>query len=555
MTKTYQLRGACGALYASKAREVILCGPADCIHGDTIIEGTGKSIKWLCDNNIAPIVKTMLGEFQAEVPFLKGEDWLHEVVLSTGERFKATAKHLVLTESGFEPISNCFGKLLVGNGFGKRVVAITKCEFGPFYDITVPGAHHYLAAGVVHHNTGKSFAACAKAHAICASVAGAQGAIIRKTAVSVTGTALRTFKNVTETCGLQYYGGETPSRIIYPNGSTIWLGGMDNPDRVLGAERDFIYVSQAEELSLHDWETLLTRCTGRGAKVQHPQLFADCNPAGSKHWIRDRAKIGKLTLLNAVHKDNPTLYDLNGKLMPGAEARLAALDALTGVRRKRLLEGIWATAEGAVFDTFDSEIHVKERNAEEFGVWHLCLDEGYTNPAAILLVGVDSDGRWHVEREFYKRNIIQSEVVKIALEWWKEKRVQEIAVDAAAAGLIADLADAGIPARGGKGRILDGIQRLQDRLKVQGDGKPRMTISQQCIETINEFESHIWKPERDVPLDKDNHSIAALRYLGDVLGESTGAVDLRHVPTIQRQQESELFAEQEIDFTESDIMW
>ncbi len=83
------------------------------------------------------------------------------------------------------------------------------------------------------------------------------------------------------------------------------------------------------------------------------------------------------------------------------------MSGLTGVRRKRLFEGIWATAEGAVYDTFDPAIHVCQRERAEFGRYLLMMDEGYTNPAVILDVGVDGDGRVHIFREFYRRGVLQ----------------------------------------------------------------------------------------------------------------------------------------------------
>ena len=88
----------------------------------------------------------------------------------------------------------------------------------------------------------------------------------------------------------------------------------------------------------------------------------------------------------------------------------------------------------------------------------------------------------------------------------------------AAAGLIAALVKQGVNAQGDKGRILDGTRKIQDRLKVQGDGKPRLTVDPSCVNTINEFESYVWKPAKDVPVDADNHALGALRYLEDVVG-------------------------------------
>ena len=381
--------------------------------------------------------------------------------------------------------------------------------------------------------TGKTVACILKAHAVAGSVAGAQGAIVRKAANSLVGSVVKTYLRIIqpEKRGITVYGGEQPQRFIYPNGSVIWMGGMDNSSRVLSSERDFIYVNQAEELTVNDWETLVTRCTGRGAVVAHAQLFGDCNPSGSMHWIRKRAG---LRFLTTTHADNPSLYNRDGTLTEQGKRSMAALSNLTGVRRKRLLEGIWATAEGAVYDMFDPTIHVCLRNPIEMRRWFLAIDEGYTNPAVILLIGEDGDGRHHCFKEFYKSGVLQADVVALAKEWLlrpglvlgaqlPNARCDCAAVDESAAGLIADLNNDGVNSIGAKGRVLDGINLVQNRLKQQRDGKPRYTIDPGCVNHINEFESYIWKPEKDVPEKENDHSLDAYRYLLDYLHEGTGA--------------------------------
>lgn len=365
--------------------------------------------------------------------------------------------------------------------------------------------------------TGKTLAACWKIHLLSLKYAGLNGAIVRKTQKSIYGSVLQTFDRVIKGAPVDKYGGEKVEKYNYGNGSTIWIGGLDNPDKILSSERDFFYVNQAEELALDDWEKLTTRTTGRGAVMPYTQTFGDCNPSGSKHWIRTRGQEGKLKLIKTTHRDNPTLYDEAGNITAQGKRTMAALDNLTGVRRKRLLEGIWATAEGSVYDTFDAATHVMVRDAAEFRTWYLAIDEGYTNPAVILLVGEDADKRHHIAAEFYKRGVLQAAVVAQAKQWTVENKINAVAVDAAAAGLIADLVNNGVPARAAKGRVLDGIQAVQNRLKVQGDKRPRLTIDPSCVNTINDFESYVWKPEKDEPVKENDHAPDAYRYLLDLI--------------------------------------
>lgn len=364
--------------------------------------------------------------------------------------------------------------------------------------------------------TGKTLADCWKAHLLCSKYAGAQGAILRKSQTSVYGSVLQTFAHVIDGAPVVPYGGEKPEKYIYSNGSVIWVGGMDNRDRVLSSERDFILTCQTEEFTVDDWEYLTTRTTGRGAVIPYPQLFGDANPAGSKHWIKERNKAGHLRLIPTTHRDNPTLYNRDGTLTPQGVRSMARLSALTGMRRKRLFEGIWATAEGVVYDNFDPSVHVIERSRAGYTRFRLVLDEGYTHPAVILAIGEDSDGRKHIFEEWYERGKLQSAVVEQALALAKEYRTRNVVCDAAAAGLIADLRDAGLSVIGGKGRVLDGIGAVQNALKVQDDGRPRLTVDPSAVNTINEFESYVWKPLKDEPVKENDHAMDAIRYDYDV---------------------------------------
>lgn len=370
--------------------------------------------------------------------------------------------------------------------------------------------------------TGKTFGALSKLHALMWLFPGSQGVIIRKTYKSTVSSVIQTFtrKIILPESGVTVYGKEKPEWFDYPNGSRVWVGGMDSSDKVLSSERDFIYVNQVEELEVNDWEVLLTRATGRAGNAPYSQVFGDCNPSGASHWIRKRNADGKLRLIQSMHVDNPMLYDKDGGLTEQGKTTIGILDGLTGVRRQRLYLGQWATAEGAVYDTFSHADHVKERDNSEFQRWYLAMDEGYTNPAVILLVGEDSDNRLHVAREYYEKGKLQKDVVLKASDWYLERGVQLVAVDAAAAGLIADLRDTGLPAEPYKGRVLDGITLIQEYLKIQDDGRARLTIDPACVNTINEFESYIWKSGKDEPVKENDHALDALRYLVNAVHRS-----------------------------------
>lgn len=261
--------------------------------------------------------------------------------------------------------------------------------------------------------TGKTYAALSRLDYLLATTPRAQGVILRKVLADVAPSVLQTYLRIVAVSksGGVLFGGNQPKWFDYPNGARLWIAGMDRPGKVLSSERDFIYVNQAEQLSLSDWETLLTRVTGRGAVTDMPMLFGDCNPGGSRHWIRERERIGALRLLQSKHEDNPTLFDEEGSITEQGKRTLARLDSLTGVRYQRYRLGRWASAEGVVYEAFDPTVHVwsideycRRYNRKNIPLdWPRVrvIDFGLRNPFCCLWFAKDPDGAWICYRELY----------------------------------------------------------------------------------------------------------------------------------------------------------
>lgn len=415
---------------------------------------------------------------------------------------------------------------------------------GDNFKITACRDNEVILAGP--SETGKTVACCAKIHQMCLAHPKSLHVISRKTQVSMKTTVLRTWAKIIDGYHVRTIGGTSPQLYIYPNKSQVSVIGLDNPDKLMSGEYDSIYVNQAEEISEADWEMAGTRTTGRAGNVPFPQLFGDANPAGRMHWIPRRSR-NKLVLLQSWHTDNPSLYNEDGTTTAEGQKRLDRLSAvLTGVRRKRLLDGLWVTAEGAVYDNFDSTpggFHVKSRDPSEFKYWLLTVDVGINHPAVILLVGVDDDGRWHVHKELYRTGLLPSELVKETVLWFKGAdglpKCDYCVVDAASAGVIADMEALGVYVKPGKGSNADGhwvdeTNLIRDRLAIGEDGKiitpdrrVRLTVDPACTNTIAEFESYIWDPARvkEVPIKKNDHAMDSLRYLAIVGREPTGAIE------------------------------
>ena len=235
-----------------------------------------------------------------------------------------------------------------------------------------------------------------------------EGAAGTQTHVSLTATGLATFRDhvlpeALEHGIVKWYGGsgERPPAYIYSNGSTVSVGGMDNPTKIMSSEYDLIYVQEATEFSKDDWEKCTTRL--RNGKVSFQQLLADCNPEGPDHWLKKRCDEGQTVMLYALHTDNPMLFDDAGQPTIRGAAYLEALNRLTGVRKHRLAGGIWAAAEGVIYENWNPAVHISERRKlprEWTRLWG--IDFGFTNPFVWQMWAIDPDGRLILEKEIYR---------------------------------------------------------------------------------------------------------------------------------------------------------
>jgi phage terminase large subunit len=322
-----------------------------------------------------------------------------------------------------------------------------------------------------------------------------------------------------------------------PNGSELIVAGLDDPGKTLSAQYDFVYIQEATEEGVElDTYTTLFRSLRNPVMSWH-QIMLDCNPTTPVHWLFQRSRPGgKLTRYQSTHKDNPRFFDrARGEWTADGRAYLATLDRYTGHLRKRFLDGIWAAAEGLVFDGFETEVHLLPEGwtppAGWARVWS--IDWGFTSPLVLQLWAVDGDGRMYLYRELYRTQVRATE----AGEWAKGEvdagrepppraivcdhdPLMKAEFDSAFGYMTCDLAD--------KKDLLAGIQVVQERFAKQADDRPRIYFARNAVvkpdarlsdagrpaSTVDELSAYIWDKNsvKDQPLDKDNHGADACRY-------------------------------------------
>jgi len=327
------------------------------------------------------------------------------------------------------------------------------------------------------------------------------------------------------------------------NGGSIVVGGLDNPDKIMSTEYDVIFIQEATDCTLDDWEKCNSRL--RNGRVSFQQLIADCNPQQPSHWLKKRCDSGQTKMLYSRHEDNPRIFDDAGKLTPYGSDYIKRLDGLTGVRKERLRYGRWAAAEGMIFEEWRPEVHLIDRKVLPLDwprIWG--VDFGYTNPFVWQMWAIDPDGRMYLEREIYRTKRLVEDHAKDILDvvtttsktgvvTWKYPRPMAVVCDHDAedrATLERHLEMGTVAA---DKRVKVGIEAVQMRMRVAGDGLPRMFVCRDSLVSpdlelreagkptcyAEEVEGYVWKPGPDgkpvpdEPLKFNDHSMDTGRYV------------------------------------------
>ncbi len=375
-------------------------------------------------------------------------------------------------------------------------------------------------------NTGKSRCAIEKLHYCADKYKGMRGLMVRKTRKSLTQTAMVTYE--TKVLPQGWLGSlirfnVTDQQYEYPNGSIIAVGGLDDPQKIMSSEWDFIYPQEAIELDQVDWESLTSRL--RNHVMPYQQLLGDCNPGPANHWLKQRCDAGKTLLLDSKHEDNPAC----------TAEDLATLDALSGVLYLRLRKGIWASSEGMVYEEeWNPALHIVNRfdiPADWPRYW--VVDFGFRNPFVWQAWAESPDDELYRYHEIYKTGTLVEDHAKLIMQITQgEPPPSAIICDHNAEDRATLERYTGYSTLAANKAVSVGIQEMQARLRPNANGRAGMYFLRDSLVEVDpvlqkqslpicseaEFENYIWdtsngKKVNEAPVKKFDHAKDCERYL------------------------------------------
>jgi PBSX family phage terminase large subunit len=318
---------------------------------------------------------------------------------------------------------------------------------------------------------------------------------------------------------VRYTAGAPTAQIL---GRTVYvLGASDaKAEKVLrGLTVAGAYVDEATVIPEEFFTQLLGRMSVPGA-----QLFATTNPDNPAHWLK-RKFLDRLAQLPDWRRFHFTLHD-NPSLTAAYVASIST--EFTGLWFRRFILGEWVAAEGAIYDMWDPDRHVRRwadlpRMERLLG---LGLDYGTTNASAGLLLGLGDSRLWLVDEWRYDPSQSQVRLTDAQLsqslrDWLVQPHLpypstltpEWVPLDPAAASFRVQLMADGVSGLvNADNDVAYGIPLVASLL-----GSGQLLVSDRCHGWIGEVAGYSWDPKQtakghDAPLKVADHSLDAGRY-------------------------------------------
>lgn len=325
----------------------------------------------------------------------------------------------------------------------------------------------------------------------CQSHTGKTITICRKTFPALRSSVMRDFIDILKIHNKYNEANHNKSNSEYKlDGNLIEFISVDQPQKIRGRKREFLFINEANELDYEDWQQLVFRTTEK--------IVIDFNPSDFYHWIYNKViPRDDVEFFKTTYKDNKFL---DASIIEEIE------------RLKETDEHYWRIyglgergySKATIFKYNEVDSVPEDAEFVSFG-----LDYGYTNDPTAM-VGVWKRGYDLYIKEYIYQTMMTGRDIHQRL---KDMGIQRDIIfgDSAEPRLNDELRRMGWnirPSVKGKDSINAGIDLLK-RYKIH--------ITKDSHNAIQEFRDYKWKEDKsgkltNQPEPKNDHLIDSTRY-------------------------------------------
>ncbi len=314
--------------------------------------------------------------------------------------------------------------------------------------------------------------------------------IVRKTLPSLKNSVLKDLIQVLELFEIYDPNKFHKQEGFYELGSNIinWTS-VDEPQKIRGMKRDYLYCNEANELKIEDWNQLIFRTTDK--------VICDLNPSELNSWVYDLEKRDDSYMFKTTWRDNPFVSDTIIKELESLKEKDENLYRIYNLGEKGI-------ATQLVFTKFSTI----ERIPEGMKLLGRGMDFGYNSPTTLIEIYKDEDNLY-IRELLYTKNKTMPDIIYQMEELGFDK-TDTIWCDSALPQNIEELKRSRFNVKPvNKKSILHGIDLIK---------RHHIWIESTSTNTIKEFQTYRFKEDKDgnlidTPEDDNNHSVDAIRYV------------------------------------------
>jgi phage terminase large subunit len=314
--------------------------------------------------------------------------------------------------------------------------------------------------------------------------------IVRKTLPALKNSVLKDLVEVLELFGMYDPRKFHKQEGFYELGSnTINWFSVDEPQKLRGSKRNYLYCNEANELSIEDWNQLIFRTDGK--------VVLDLNPSEINSWVYELEKREDCYYFVTTYKDNPFVSDT-------IKQELLSLKDKDENLYRVYTEGLRGVPTTLVFNKFNTV----EKIPLESKLIGRGMDFGYNDPTALVEVYQKGD-ELYLKELMYVRSTTFTDVI-YKMEQMGFDKTDTIWCDSASPQYIEELKRNKFNTKPvNKKSILHGLDLMK---------RHYIFIESSSKNLLNEFQSYKWKTDRDgnlldTPEDNHNHLIDSVRYV------------------------------------------
>lgn len=319
---------------------------------------------------------------------------------------------------------------------------------------------------------------------------------------------------------------KTDYYITLPNGSEVWVGGLDDEKRVekiLGKEYSTMYFNECSQIPYKSIQIALTRLAEKNTLKK--KAYYDQNPPGKKHWSYwlfekhldpvDNIPVEPTRYASILMNPKDNIDNIDPEYIT------EILDNLPEAQRKRFKDGEFSTDDdGAAYYAFDRDKNVKAIDSS-YQSGQRCIGMDFNVQPMTAVVGHYVNKKFYVMSEAFLEN---SDTFKMSTHLIKNgHKGANIYPDSTGSNRkTSGISDHQILEKDGfkiqftrNPLVVDRVNNLNRLLREE-----RIIIDPSCRKLINDLEKVSWK---DGALDQKIDKMVT--HISDALGYWCWALD------------------------------